>query len=339
MVKAGMIRGRKLMSLLTLVVVLTSLCAIALADGPEPPANPKTMSLSVNTLYIQVNGGTATITATVYDTNDNPLNLTRVTFSNCATLLGNLTPGPNCSYPSCPAGSCNCSCYTNVDGVASVIVTAGAATGTEEINAWVHGYQGNPFLDKTVTVEITEEDVNPPQVTNPSATPAVILNDNGRARAAGTNISQINATVTDEVGLTSVTIDLSPIGGSANQPMTQIGGTDIWTVTTNASAGINATHALRINATDLYGKSNTTVTVPLEVLRRGDVVRDNVVNMKDVLYIARYTVGFEPEASNPPSVFVGDVVGEASDPAGDGKVDLKDALFIARWVAGLEEEP
>jgi hypothetical protein len=339
MVKAGVIRSRKLISLLTLVVVLISLCVVVLADDPGTPGLPNTMSLSVNPFYIPVNGGTATITATVYDTKGNPSNLTRVAFSNSVTLLGTLSPGANGSAASC-SWCPNCTCrYTDGDGVVSVILTPGAANGTEEINVWVTGYEGNPNLDKDVTVEITEEDENPPQVTNPSATPTVILNDNGRARAEGTNLSQINVTVTDDVSLASVTIDLSPIGESANQPMRQIGGTNIWTVTTNGSAGINATHALFVNATDLYGKINTTVSVPLAVLRRGDVVRDNVIDMKDMLYIARYTVGFEPEASNPPSIFVGDVVGEAGDPAGDGKVDMKDALFIARRVAGLEEEP
>ena len=113
----------------------------------------------------------------------------------------------------------------------------------------------------------------------------------------------------------------------------------IWSVTTTASTGINNTHSLVVNATDFYGKSNNTVSVPLEVLRRGDVKRDNVTDMEDMQHIARYTVGLEPEVSEPPSVRVGDVVGEAGDPCGDGRVDMKDALYIARWVKGEEEEP
>jgi hypothetical protein len=187
------------------------------------------------------------------------------------------------------------------------------------------------------------KDTIAPIVTNPSATPDVILNDNGRSRAAGTNITTLNVTVTDnDVGVASVTIDLSPIGGSPNQPMELIEGTSmdgIWSVTTNASAGINLTNNLVVNATDSDGNSNTSVSISLEVLRRGDVVRDNVVNTLDMTYIARYTVGLEPETSEPPSVLVGDVVGEAADPTGDGKVDMKDALYIARKSVLLEPEP
>ncbi len=187
------------------------------------------------------------------------------------------------------------------------------------------------------------KDTIAPDVTNATATPGTILNDNGRPRAAGTNISQIAVTVTDnDVGVASVTIDLTPIGGSAAQPMALISGTDmngVWSVTTNASAGINLTNNLVVNATDNDGNSNTAVSVQLEVLRRGDVVRDNVVNLKDMTYIARSTVGLEPEASAPPTVFLTDVVGNAGAPTGDARVDMKDALYIARWVIGLEDEP
>lgn len=189
------------------------------------------------------------------------------------------------------------------------------------------------------------KDTVAPVVTNPDATPGVILNDNGRSRAVGTNITRLNVTVTDNnIGVASVTINLSPIGGSAAQPMELIEGTSmngIWSVTTTASAdmGTNLTNDLMVNATDSDGNSNTSVSIQLEVLRRGDIKRDNVVDMKDMTYIARYTVGLEPEASNPPGVFIGDVVGEAGDPTGDGVVDMKDALYIARKAILLEPEP
>lgn len=187
------------------------------------------------------------------------------------------------------------------------------------------------------------KDTVAPDVTNPTATPSTILNDNGRPRAAGTNITQITVTVTDnDVGVESVTIDLTPIGGSATQSMTLISGTDmngVWSVTTNANAGVNLTNNLVVNATDKDGNFNNAVIVQLEVLRRGDVVRDNVVNMKDMTYIARFTVGLEPQISDPPTVFLTDVVGNAGVPTGDSKVDMKDALYIARWVLLLEDEP
>jgi len=119
--------------------------------------------------------------------------------------------------------------------------------------------------------------------------------------------------------------------------MSKTPGTDIWSVTTTATAGINLTHNLIVTATDIYGNSNTSVSIQLTVLRRGDVFRDNVIDRKDAAYIARYLAGSEPEVLN--LLLVGDVVGKNGDPTGDGVVDMKDAAYIARYVAGWEDEP
>jgi len=198
-------------------------------------------------------------------------------------------------------------------------------------------------IDHTVingTFTIGAEDGEPPLVTDASASMDTILNDNGRPRALGTNVTVLNVTVTDGgSGVANVTINLSSIGGSPVQPMVRIGETDIWTVTTNATAGINLTHQLTINATDNDGNYNNTVAIQLIVLRRGDVCRDDTIDHKDVMYIARYLAGLEPESSNPPTVLVGDVVGVAGDPEGDGAVNLMDALYIARYGASFEIEP
>ena len=99
----------------------------------------------------------------------------------------------------------------------------------------------------TVSVEA------PPLVTNPTATPATILNDNSRPRIPGTNISQLNVTVTDDTEVATVTIDLSSIGSSAEAQMTKIPGTDIWTITTNATNDKHGTHNLAVKATDRMG--------------------------------------------------------------------------------------
>jgi hypothetical protein len=187
---------------------------------------------------------------------------------------------------------------------------------------------------------IIEADTEPPLVIDASASRDTILNDNGRPRALGTNITVLNVTVIDEESdVSSVTIDLSPIGRSPVQPMERIAGTDIWTVTTNATDGINFTHQLTINATDNEGNYNNSTSIMLTILRRGDVCRDDVTDRKDVVYIARYLAGLEPECSNPPSVLVGDVVGIYGDPEGDGVVDMMDAFHIAMYAAGLENEP
>jgi len=183
----------------------------------------------------------------------------------------------------------------------------------------------------------------PPDVTNVSATPATILYDNGRPRSPGTNITSLSAYVTDTDGsITAVTINLSSIGGSPAQPMEHVSG-DLWTLTITATeVAINApdfTHELAITATDDDGGINDSVSIELTVLKRGDVNGDGLVDRMDADHISRYLAGLEPEASNPPVVLAGDVIGDSGDPVGNGVVDLMDALYIARYTSGMVEEP
>ncbi len=192
-------------------------------------------------------------------------------------------------------------------------------------------------IDGTFTIET---DNKPPVVTDPTVSRDIMLSDNARLRTPGTNITAINVTVTDtDSGIASVTIDLLAIGGSAEQAMELIPGTDIWTVTTNAVDGINLTHQLDITATDDDGNINDSISVTITVLRRGDVSRDNVVDSKDVTYIARYLAGLEPEFSNPPTMLVADVVGIYGAEEGDGIINRMDVLYIARFVEQFEGEP
>ena len=193
-------------------------------------------------------------------------------------------------------------------------------------------YEELPYF--TTNCSICIGDPYAPIVSSPSANPDTILNDNGRARVPGTNVSVLSVIVTDENGIASVTINLSPILGPGNDsvPMTNVMG-DQWEVEVNApyDAGVNNTHNLEVNATDLFGNSNTTITVELTVLRRGDVVRDNKVNMFDYLYIARYTVGLEPA---PDELVAGTVPADSHN-----GVNMLDALYIARYTAHLEPAP
>lgn len=211
------------------------------------------------------------------------------------------------------------------------------ATGTPTITASESPDAG--WTDATQQQHIIHE---PPSVTNPSATPDTILNVNGRARPYDADTAAaLKVTVTETEGrsILTVTIDLSPIGYSSVQPMEQITGTDIWTVTVNSSGGTGKENDLEVTATDEYGNSNTSVCIQLTVLKRGDVGGDNFVSLKDIAYIARYMALLEPEWSNPPSVMVGDVVGMEGDATGDGTVNMMDALYIARYRVGLEDEP
>jgi hypothetical protein len=140
------------------------------------------------------------------------------------------------------------------------------------------GNVDSTWMNQT-TKTAAASDTSTPLVTNPSATSAIILNDNDRSRIPGTNISQPNVTIMDNTEVDTVTIDLSPIGGSAQ--MTNIPGTDIWPVTVNATTGINLTHNLIVTATDTSGNSNTSVSIQLTVLRGGDVFRNSIVDLKD----------------------------------------------------------
>ena len=184
-----------------------------------------------------------------------------------------------------------------------------------------------------------------PEVTNVSATPDTILYDNGRPRTPGTNISLLSAYVIDTDGsITTVTINLSSIGGSPAHPMEPVS-EGLWEVNitaTEVAGALNApdfTHQLAITATDDDGGINDSVSIELTVLKRGDVNGDGLVDKADADYISRYLAGLEPEASNPPVVLVGDVIGDAGDPVGNGVVDLMDALYIAKYTSGMVEEP
>jgi len=180
------------------------------------------------------------------------------------------------------------------------------------------------------------EESNIPGVTNPTASPTRILNDNGRARASGTNLSNLSVWVTDDTEVDTVTINLTPIlGGAGNDSvlMLLVSGTKqagTWEVETNATCGINLTHCLAVNATDVYGNSHTANCVTLEVLRRGDIdpvnvtiPQDNKVDIGDYNEIARYTVGLR----SPPDEFTAGTVPADSH----NGVDMADALYIAMF--------
>ncbi|RZN36781.1 MAG: DUF4430 domain-containing protein [Methanosarcinales archaeon] len=191
-------------------------------------------------------------------------------------------------------------------------------------------YNDIPVYDDDGSFTVSESE--PPVVGSPQSSPDVILNDNGRARVPGTNLSTLSVSVTDTAGIASVTIDLTPIGGDSAAEMTH-GSETIWEIEVNAVTGVNETHCLVVNATDTSGNSNTGVCIPLTVLIRGDVVRDSdvAVDIVDAYYIARYTVGLEPE----PDEFV---AGTIPADSWDG-VDIVDAYYIARYSVGLESAP
>ena len=125
-------------------------------------------------------------------------------------------------------------------------------------------------------------DPTPPQVTNASANPSVII--------VNTGISELRVDVADiESPIDVVTVDLSHIGGNASTVMFNIGNYTqdniSWTMynyTTNAS--VEGTFNLTVNATDINGNYNDTVSITLEVKKiikieiafSGDMVISNI---------------------------------------------------------------
>jgi hypothetical protein len=107
--------------------------------------------------------------------------------------------------------------------------------------------------------DVEIEDTTPPSVTNPTATPPSMVAD-------GIQESQLNVTVTDESGIARVTVDLSDIGGSPAQEIDNIPGTAVYTVNTTTAVGTAPdTYYLQVNTTDIYGNSNTSVSIALTV--------------------------------------------------------------------------
>ncbi|RJS68729.1 lamin tail domain-containing protein [Methanophagales archaeon] len=103
----------------------------------------------------------------------------------------------------------------------------------------------------------------PPQVTNASANPPVIV--------VNTDITELRVDAAGIEGpIDVVTVDLSPIGGNASTVMFNIGNYTqdnvSWTMynyTTNAS--VVGTFNLTVNATDINGNYNDTVSITLDV--------------------------------------------------------------------------
>jgi len=113
------------------------------------------------------------------------------------------------------------------------------------------------YMGMSTSESVSTPDEEPPEVRNPDANP-------GSIPADGTTTSQLSVTVTDNVEVASVTVDLSKLGGLAIQEMTNSLGT--YTATTKAAVGTApATYPLKVNATDRSGNYNNTVGILLEV--------------------------------------------------------------------------
>jgi len=152
--------------------------------------------------------------------------------------------------------------------------------------------------------------------------------------------SQLNVTITeadDEGCIESVTINLSAIGGSPAQEMTNIPGTEIWTVIINASKGTalwndtNNTyepHRLEINVTDINGDSTFTF-LELTVENNGDVDNNGETNLDDGIYLVCW-------ALNVPGYDIPEEKLVLADVDGNGEVNLDDGIYLVCWALKVE---
>jgi len=176
-----------------------------------------------------------------------------------------------------------------------------------------------------------------PFVTDPTASPAVILNDTAQMRPRvqtpdSTNTTNLSVHVTDTTWVDSVYIDLTPILG-AGHAMEKMTGPDgqpsgDWWIETNASHASLTPYCLNVMATDEHGNWNNGSCIALTVKKRGDItgpgaLPDNKVTIADYNEIAMYTVGLKPL---PPEFVAGTVPADSWN-----GVDMADALYIAMY--------
>jgi hypothetical protein len=173
-------------------------------------------------------------------------------------------------------------------------------------------------------------DEEPPVISNPTADPSEIPDDTDSV-PGWNETSDLSVTVTDASAIASVTINLSVIGGSATQPMTNTGG-DVWAVSAaaaNGTAGWTGTayvaYSLQVNATDEHGQSNTATSIELMVMKNGDVDESGDVNLDDGIYLANYALGVPGY----------DLVPGVADVDGSGAVNLDDGIYLANYALGV----
>ena len=195
----------------------------------------------------------------------------------------------------------------------------------------------NALTNVTSNCSICIYELDAPFVTDPTASPAVILNDTAQMRPRvqtpdSTNTTNLSVHVTDTTWVDSVYIDLTPILG-AGHAMEKMTGPDgqpsgDWWIETNASYSSLTQYCLNVMATDEHGNWNNGSCIALTVKKRGDItgpgaLPDNKVTIADYNKIAMYTVGLKPL---PPEFVAGTVPADSWN-----GVDMADALYIAMY--------
>jgi len=177
-------------------------------------------------------------------------------------------------------------------------------------------------LSNSQTVFVTVKELTPPLLIDPSSSQLIPDDTDGVPLWGET--STLTITVIDDNQIAGVTIDLSAIGGSADQHMDNIAG-NIWSVSTNATAGTSPKlYHLQINATDIYSNSNISVSIPIVVMRNGDVNGDNKLNIVDAMLLAN-------NVSLPGQYIINNEY--VADVTGDGNLTIVDAMLLANHIS------
>lgn len=136
------------------------------------------------------------------------------------------------------------------------------------------GAEETPIPATPINGTFIIQDEVPPVVTDPTANPSIISDE---SVIYGSTESQLSVTVTDASPISSVTIDLTAIGGSSEEPMANIPGTDTYATTTTAS--VTGVHSLPVNAADEWDNSNTSVSIELTVVSPAVVTIEDDINV------------------------------------------------------------
>ena len=158
-----------------------------------------------------------------------------------------------------------------------------------------------------------------PVVTNPDAKPGTIPAD-------GITKFVLNVTVTDDIAVDNVTINLNSIGGTATTVMQRLNG-NIYSNETSAAVGAEpGTYYLKVNATDINGNYNDDVSITLVVTATtGDTDGSGEVDIADAMYLAKNVLGM--------SGF--ETIHADGDVDSSGEVDIADAMYLAKHVLGM----
>jgi len=244
--------------------------------------------------------------------------------------------------------------------VANIELTAVGGAGTSSnltISIIELSNPGGVFVDgSTSNGTFTIQETTPPIVINPRAEPMIIPDDTDNEPLWG-ELAELMVNVTDESGIASVTVNLSDLGWGVSPMVNQsrclqygicapsvavltcIGNYSAdgttwvpFNFSTNASAGTTGWNGsayvpfcLPVNATDIYGNSNTSVCINLTVMKNGDVTGDGKVMMGDGVRIINHVFYPGDPSYSLPSDTIADVTG-------DGKVMMGDGVRIINHV-------